>query len=149
LVVAAVSVVATATATQLLKTVTSRQRPNDSSSNDSFPSGHTSFSFAASTFLARRFSDEHPGRWDDASVLFYLPAIWVGVDRVEGQRHFASDVVAGAALGFFMTNWIYNAHYPESGGAAKTIYEPKSRFEWSLAPVIDSEHLGIALRGSF
>src|SRR5262249_50081986 len=45
--------------TEILKHSIRRPRPvNDS--NDSFPSGHTSFAFSMATFLQRTWTDDHP-----------------------------------------------------------------------------------------
>jgi membrane-associated phospholipid phosphatase len=58
---------------------------------DSFPSGHTSASFAVATVLARHFPR---GTW-----LFYSAATLVGLSRVLRGSHYPTDVLAGVALG--------------------------------------------------
>jgi len=57
----------------------------------SFPSGHTSASFATATVLHRRFG------WR-GGVPVYAVATYVGVSRLE-RVHYLSDVMFGAALG--------------------------------------------------
>ena len=69
-----------------------RTRPNGSSTL-SFPSGHSSAAFAAATIV-----DHHYGRV--ASVAAYATASFVAASRLDADKHFLSDVVAGAALGY-------------------------------------------------
>ena len=47
----------------------------------------------------------------------YLLASGVGWARVEGRRHYPSDVLAGAALGHFLTAFIHDSfmNLPEEG----------------------------------
>lgn len=59
--------------------------------NGSFPSGHTSASFATATVIQRRWG------WK-AGLPAYLLASYVGVTRLH-QNHYLSDVAFGAGLG--------------------------------------------------
>jgi len=77
--------------TQGLKYTTRRERP-DGSGRNSFPSGHSADTFAFATALER-----HLG-WRGA-VPAYVIASYVGASRLHENRHFASDVVFGAAVG--------------------------------------------------
>jgi membrane-associated phospholipid phosphatase len=76
--------------TQGLKYAVNRTRPNGSSR--SFPSGHTSATFATAAVI-----HEHYG-WKVA-VPFYGLGGYVSASRMVDQEHFASDVIFGAALG--------------------------------------------------
>jgi membrane-associated phospholipid phosphatase len=67
-----------------------RERP-DHGSGFSFPSGHTSVSFATATVL-QQFG------WK-AGLPAYALASYVAAQRVEANRHYLSDVVFGAAVG--------------------------------------------------
>lgn len=58
---------------------------------DSFPSGHTTASFAVATVLAKRFP-----AWGPLCIAI---AIFVALSRVLRGSHFPTDVVGGAALG--------------------------------------------------
>jgi hypothetical protein len=58
----------------------------------SFPSGHSATTFAAATVL-----QQHLGY--KAGVPTYLIASYVAASRLHDNRHFASDVVFGAAVG--------------------------------------------------
>lgn len=74
--------------------ITQRQRPNESPTRLSFPSGHASHTFASATSLAYSY-----GPW--IGSLAYGAAIWNGLSRIREEAHWASDVVAGATLGIF------------------------------------------------
>lgn len=78
--------------TQGLKYATHRMRPDGSSSN-SFPSGHTSDNFA----MAAVVSEYYGKKW---GLPLYAFAGLVGVSRIEKGRHWPSDIVAGATLGY-------------------------------------------------
>jgi membrane-associated phospholipid phosphatase len=58
---------------------------------DSFPSGHTTASFAVATVLARQFPA--------GAVLFFGTAGFVGLSRVLRGSHFSTDVAAGILFG--------------------------------------------------
>ena len=84
----------------------------------SFPSGHTSFSFAAASISAVMLAERH-----GASTLTYvgaagayLLAATVGYLRVVGGKHFITDVLAGAALGTALGLAIPLLHLEEQGG---------------------------------
>lgn len=87
----ALSVVTTAGATLILKYAVKEKRP-DGSNFHSFPSGHTSTTFATATFLQRRYG------WK-FGVPAYVVATYVGWGRVYARKHHWWDVVAGAAIG--------------------------------------------------
>jgi membrane-associated phospholipid phosphatase len=75
---------------------------------NSFPSGHTTTSFAAAIALGALFPR--------LRAAFFLVAMAIGVSRIVQDVHYLSDVVAGAALGmtiailvlapFRKRNWI-------------------------------------------
>ncbi|RMH79095.1 MAG: phosphatase PAP2 family protein [Calditrichaeota bacterium] len=62
----------------------------------SFPSGHTSHIFAVVTIIAGR----HPQWWIKYPA--YVLAASVGFQRMNDRQHWASDVLAGAALGYWV-----------------------------------------------
>jgi membrane-associated phospholipid phosphatase len=78
------------TATQLIKLSAHRTRPDGTTL--SFPSGHTASAFATASVLHQELG------WK-AGVPAYAVAAWIGASRMEGKRHYFSDVVAGATIG--------------------------------------------------
>lgn len=78
-------------ATFLFKFAVKEDRP-DHGNMHSFPSGHTSFTFAAATFLQRRYG------WK-FGVPAYALATYVGWGRVFAKKHHWWDVLTGAAIG--------------------------------------------------
>ena len=87
----AMALAATSVTTDLLKRVTKEERP-DHSNDRSFPSGHTSMSFAAAASLEKRDG------WE-VGLPAHAVAAFVGVARVKADKHFVHDVIAGAAIG--------------------------------------------------
>ncbi|HEX8124264.1 MAG TPA: phosphatase PAP2 family protein [Allosphingosinicella sp.] len=85
------SLAASFAVTEGLKRLVDERRP-DGSDRRSFPSGHTSASFAAAATLHQRYG------WKVGLPATFL-AGFVGVARVEARKHFWHDVVAGAAIG--------------------------------------------------
>lgn len=77
--------------TDALKKAVGEERP-DHSDDKSFPSGHTSMSFAAAGTLHKRYG------WQ-IGIPAHVVAAFVGVARVKADKHFVHDVVAGAAIG--------------------------------------------------
>lgn len=74
-----------------LKQTIHEQRP-DGSGDDSFPSGHTSVSFAAAASIQNRYGWEY-------GLPAHLVAAFVGFGRVEAHKHHVHDVLVGAAIG--------------------------------------------------
>ncbi len=68
-----------------------RNRP-DGSNRLSFPSGHTANAFAIAGVLNKHYGLR-------VGIPFYAWSVLVGGGRMEEDRHFLSDVVAGAAIG--------------------------------------------------
>ena len=88
-----------------LKHITKVQRPDDSRFN-SFPSGHTATAFAAAEFMRLEYKDV--SLW--YGVAAYGAAAATGILRLYNNKHWVSDVVAGAGFGILSTKlayWIY------------------------------------------
>jgi len=107
-----------------LKFGVDKDRP-DGSSDDSFPSGHTADSFAAATFIQQRYG------WQWA-IPAYIGATFVGYSRVESDKHFVEDVLAGAAIGIL------------SG-----LYFTESYSGITISPTANSGHYGVTFSGTF
>ena len=80
--------------TTLLKEVVHRERPNGED-NLSFPSGHASNAFALAAVAERHYG------WK-AGVPAYTLASLVAVSRLQRNKHYLSDVMAGATLGYIV-----------------------------------------------
>ena len=76
--------------TQGIKFAARRTRPDGTTL--SFPSGHTSSAFATATVLQGNFG------WK-VGIPAYAMAAWIGASRMQMQRHYLSDVIAGATIG--------------------------------------------------
>lgn len=87
---------------QGLKSNTGRMRPNGSSYN-SFPSGHTATAFAAAELLHQEFKDQSP--W--IGYAGFAVATATGTLRMYNNKHWFSDVVAGAGFGILSTKLSY------------------------------------------
>jgi hypothetical protein len=77
--------------TYVLKPSIGRERPNGRG-NLSFPSGHTSFTFGIAEVIRTLYGQR-------AGALFYMIALNTGISRIHDNKHYLSDVIAGAGLG--------------------------------------------------
>jgi membrane-associated phospholipid phosphatase len=100
----------------VLKLVTQRPRPENRGDNvgffrggDAFPSGHSIKSWALARVAAREFPEPKI-----IPILAYSAASAVSLARFGGRRHSASDAVAGAAMGFFIGDYVYGHHHAPS-----------------------------------
>jgi len=94
---------------------------------DSLPSLHTASSFALASVLAAS-SESLP-----AKVLYYSAAAFVGFARIYQDKHWASDVLLGAAIG-------------ELSGRVVTHYHA-TRSDMTFAPLVTGNGSGLALVG--
>jgi len=74
----------------------------------SFPSGHTSISFAAASYLQFRYGWRY-------GIPAFLAAAFVGYSRVEADEHWTKDVLGGAAIGI-VSGWIFTSRYRKEPG---------------------------------
>ncbi|MDH3593268.1 MAG: phosphatase PAP2 family protein [Rhodospirillales bacterium] len=93
-----------------IKYLGQRERPDDADDafdwngpgggefNTAFPSGHSGNAFAMATVVAETYGEDHP--W--VPWLAYPLAGMTALGRVNAQRHWASDVFMGAAIGHFI-----------------------------------------------
>ncbi|MES2448863.1 MAG: phosphatase PAP2 family protein [Bacteroidota bacterium] len=88
--------------THFVKRGVHRLRPDDSGYN-SFPSGHTASAFAAAEFLYQEFKYKSP--W--IGYAGYFVATATGTLRLYNNKHWFSDVVAGAGFGIASTKLGY------------------------------------------
>ena len=112
LVADAFSVAAMAVVTRGIKYGIDRTRPDGGSG--SFPSGHTATAFMGATMLHKEYGWRSPW-W---SIGGYTAAALTGISRLLNNRHWMSDVVAGAAigigsvhLGYWLSDLIFKEKY--------------------------------------
>jgi hypothetical protein len=91
--------------TNSLKYSTHIQRPDGTSFN-SFPSGHTATAFMGAEFLWQEYKGSTP--WP--GILGYTLAGATGIYRVLNDRHWTTDVAAGAGVGILSTKAAYWLH---------------------------------------
>lgn len=109
-----------------IKYTVSRLRP-DGSAYNSFPSGHTATSFMVAAMLHEEYGWRSP--W--FSLGGYALASVTGVSRIINNKHWTSDVIAGAAigiasvkLGYWLADLIFKEKYLDSQYA-----EPRFGFD--------------------
>jgi hypothetical protein len=114
----------------LIKFLTGRQRPADSDPtteaepkfhgpftqkitagsskgfSSGFPSGHTTAAFAAATVFAMEYSDR-----PIVSIIAYSAAGLIGLSRLTENKHWLTDVFAGAVLGYFTGRQVVNNYH--------------------------------------
>jgi membrane-associated phospholipid phosphatase len=87
--------------TYALKYSIHETRPNGSS--ESFPSAHSSISFASAEFMRKRYGWEY-------GIPAYALASFVAYSRVESGNHWPHDVIAGAGIGI-LSSYIFTKPY--------------------------------------
>jgi len=92
----------------------------------SFPSGHTSSAFSIATVLASEYKNIP---W--VPPIAYGLATLTGLTRMSDNKHWASDVFLGGALGYFVAKTILKLHSNKKG-RHYTIYPRLSRKEVGL-----------------
>ncbi|MFP4469485.1 MAG: phosphatase PAP2 family protein [Bacteroidales bacterium] len=129
--------------TVFFKAVFQRERPDHSDFYDpgrwggpfagfhdnAFPSGHAAIAFSAASVLSAYYHDQ---LW--VGITSYTIASLVALSRVYDNKHWASDVIAGSALGYAIGQLIYKRH------AEKTI---------EIVPVQGAAYKGIRLTYNF
>lgn len=124
-----------------LKSVTRIERP-DGTSKNAFPSGHTATAFAGAEFMRQEYAD--------ASIWYgiagYAVATGTGLFRVYNNRHWLTDVVAGAGVGILSTKIAYwvnpyltNALFGKKESKSTTL----------LCPSYDGQKFGLGIVRTF
>jgi len=95
----------------VLKEVTRRNRPDERHPGDfwgggtSFPSGHAIQMWSIASLVAHEYED-----MPIIQIAAYGLAGIVSASRIAAQKHFASDVVVGGAMGWFIGRYVYQTH---------------------------------------
>lgn len=125
---------------QVTKTIVGRARPRTGHNNrkfrpfsfsneyNSFPSGHVTAAFSVATTIA---DQTHSLPLD---ILVYSAATMVGFSRIHDNQHWASSVVAGAALGYFVAKKICGRHRSD---------QPAKTADWGFA--LGPDHVALTL----
>lgn len=128
-----------------------RTRP-DGSTNESFFSGHTSITFATSTYLyleAKDFIDYL--NWKNEGLPLLSPQAWkamsfaalygwagyVGYSRMRDRRHYVSDVVVGALAGTAISYLVYPKNKSADG---------PGRFQFGVQPTDGGAAVGLQFK---
>lgn len=74
--------------------------------NSSFPSGHTTVAFAAATVFAMEYKNRP---W--IPIFSYSAATLIGFSRITENKHWATDVLFGAAIGYLTGRQVVNNYH--------------------------------------
>jgi hypothetical protein len=95
----------------ILKEVTRRNRPDEKNPGDfwgggtSFPSGHAIQVWSIASLLSHEYKNK-----PIVAITAYSLAGIVSASRIAAQKHFASDVVTGGIMGWFIGRYVYQTH---------------------------------------
>lgn len=122
-----------------IKKISGETRPNGES-DQSFPSGHTANAFTGAEFMRLEYKDVSP--W--YGVYGYLLAATTGFLRMYNNKHWLSDVLAGAGTGILSTDFTYYL-YPK----IKRLFSSKQNPHTILFPTYKSGGISLVLLKSF
>jgi len=91
----------------------------------SFPSGHTTAAFSVATVFAMEYKDKP---W--VPIIAYSGATLIGLSRITENKHWISDVFAGAALGYLSGRQVVNNYHRFS--KAKNAGQRKNTLSFNL-----------------
>lgn len=110
----------------------------------SFPSGHTANAFLGAHLAYKEFKDSAPV----LAYSGYAMAAFVGALRIYNNRHWVSDVLAGAGIGILSVELSYLVYFPIRNAIAKQVNAKAAR-NLVLAPSITPHGGGVYLSFSF
>jgi membrane-associated phospholipid phosphatase len=98
---------------EVLKAITQRPRPLEKDGGghffkggDAFPSGHSVSIWAVASVVAHEYNKNKL-----VPIAAYSLATLVSASRFSARKHFASDVVVGGAMGWFIGRYVFQNHY--------------------------------------
>jgi len=103
-----------------------------------FPSGHTSSAFACATIIATEFSDTPL-----VPVIAYTTASLTALSMLDMNQHWASDILPGAALGY------YTAKKIESMQTRKPTQAYRESSNFAFFPMVSEESISFLCSYSF
>ena len=121
-------------AVNIIKTTSNVQRP-DGSAYNSFPSGHTATAFMGAELLRREYWNVSP--W--IGVAGYAVATGTGFFRMYNNRHWFTDVIAGAGIGILSVEiayWLYPF-------ISKTFFKKLYNKNIYLSPSVGKNNIGL------
>jgi len=134
----------TALITETTKRLVGRERPSGPGENDSFFSGHASIAATAATLVCLQHVQLRllGNRAADAAVCgaASAAALTTGLLRVMSDRHYASDVIVGTAIGVGSAFLVYNLHVHRS---------PDEQTALRISPILHPDFRGLSLTGAF
>ena len=96
----------------LLKLASGRERPSLVAGkgrffkgDDGFPSGHAIITWSFASLIAHEYASGKV-----TPILAYSLASVVSVSRFTARKHFASDILAGGAMGWFIGRYVFEHH---------------------------------------
>jgi membrane-associated phospholipid phosphatase len=142
------SLVYTNLVTEIFKGFIRKERPDNTDSR-SFFSGHSSTTFAASTFIYNELNALYES-WDVTKnnpilkssfntlsfVGLYGWSGYVGLSRIRDNKHYLADVLIGAAVGTLISNYIYDSYFGE---------ESDSKTNFNINQIGDATYLGFSI----
>ena len=125
------------TTVAITKYATHHERP-DGSDNRSFPSGHTAQAFLAASIVHTEL--RHKSQWYGIGA--YTVAAGVGAFRMLNNRHWESDVFAGAGVGILSAHLAYLSHrhrwgrHPLERDGVGALGPARPPLHWQLSPTL-------------
>jgi membrane-associated phospholipid phosphatase len=119
---------------EVIKAAVGRERPNGEN-NQSFPSGHASNAFVLATVAERHYG------WKLGLPAYVIAGV-VGASRIQQDKHYVSDVVAGATLGYIVGRTVVrvNSRPLEKGARAASL---------QVSPLVGRRTRGLQLVATF
>jgi membrane-associated phospholipid phosphatase len=119
---------------EVIKAAVGRERPNGEN-NQSFPSGHASNAFVLATVAERHYG------WKLGLPAYVIAGV-VGASRIQQDKHYVSDVVAGATLGYIVGRTVVrvNSRPLEKGARVASL---------QVSPIVGRRTRGLQLVATF
>lgn len=87
----------------VLDAATNNERSKNPDNKGSFPSQHTAIAFGGASFIHCRYGFEY-------AIPAYAAASYVAYSRLQADKHYPGDVIAGAAIGF-VSSYLFTTPY--------------------------------------
>ena len=124
----------------ILKKTTNVTRP-DGSDTRSFPSGHTATAFMGAEFLYQEYKDVSV--W--YGITGYVVAASTGFFRMHNERHWLTDVAAGAGIGILSTKIAYKIHPV----IKKILFKDREKINGIVMPFYNGRTYGLGFSMTF